>query len=175
MPDHARHGLESVAAIHDRAREAVGRHHRVIEHATTQIGQPRALYLLTAFAFLWMLWNGVGARFGLPIIDPPPFSALQCAVSLAALLLTTMVLTTQNRHARVSEARSRLDLQVSLLAEARMAKLIALVEELRRDLPNVPNRIDPVANEMKEPVDPTKLVEAIEKTIDNEHSRTTGP
>ena len=171
MPDHARHGLESVAALHERTQQAVGRHHRVIEHATKQIGQPRVLYLIVGLSVLWILWNGLGRRFDLPIVDPSPFPLLQCAVSISALVLTTMVLTTQNRHARVSEARSHLDLQVSLLGEQRMAKIIELVEELRRDLPNVRNRVDPVANDMKNPVDPNKLVDAIERTIVNESTK----
>jgi len=34
---------------------------------------------------------------------------------------------------------------VSLLAEQKTAKLIALIEELRRDLPEVTNRHDPEA------------------------------
>jgi uncharacterized membrane protein len=168
IPEHARHGLESVAALHERTQQAVSLHHRVIEHATKQIGQPPVLYGIVIVAVLWMVWNGMGPRFGLPIIDPSPFPLLQCAVSVSALVLTTMVLTTQNRHARVSEARSHLDLQVSLLGEKRTAKIIELVEELRRDLPNVKNRVDPVANDLTKPVDPSTLVEAIERTIVDE-------
>ncbi len=65
-----------------------------------------------------------------------------------------MVLNTQNRQGRHAEQRSHLDLQVNLLAEQKIAKLIALVEELRRDLPQVRDRVDHVAEAMKESVDP---------------------
>src|SRR5581483_10605460 len=86
--------------------------------------------------------------------DPPPFGRAQGVVGLAALLMTTMVLTTQNRQMRHAEQRSHLDLQVNLLAEQKVAKLIALVEELRRDLPNVHNRKDSLAEAMTRSVDP---------------------
>lgn len=165
MAEHARHGLESVAVIHERMQQAVGRHHRVIERATKQIGQPRVLYVIVSVAILWMLGNVLARHWGLPFADGPPFAGLQCAVSISALVLTTMVLTTQNRHAHAAESRSHLELQVSLLGEQRMAKLIELVEELRRDLPNVRNRVDAVANDMKDPVDANDLVDAIERRI----------
>jgi len=75
--------------------------------------------------------------FGWQRIDPPPFFWLQGMVTLSALLMTTLVLITANRQTRNAEERSHLDLQVNLLAEHKVAKLIALVEELRRDLPMV--------------------------------------
>src|SRR5262249_15009922 len=97
---------------------------------------------------------------------PPPFFWLQGTVALSALLMTTIVVTTQSRQTRHAEQRAQLELQVSLLAEAKVAKLIALVEELRRDLPSVPNRVDPVADAMTENVDPHKVMSALEETLE---------
>jgi uncharacterized membrane protein len=77
------------------------------------------------------------------------------------------VLITQNRQGRRAEHRSHLDLQVSMLAEQKIAKLIALVEELRVDLP-VRDRRDPEAEDMAKPADPELVVAAIKKTIDKE-------
>jgi len=53
---------------------------------------------------------------------------------------------------------------VNLLSEQKIAKLIALVEELRCDLPNIKNRCDPEAEVMKQPADPQMVVEALEDT-----------
>lgn len=159
------HDLETVVAIHARAQQTT-KNHRRIERVTTEVGQPRTLYAVIAVAAVWIAWNTVARHWGLPCPDPPPFTGLQCVVSLAALVLTTTILTTQNRHARVSESRSHLDLQVSLVIEQKIAKLIDLTEELRRDLPNVRNREDPVADEMKQPVDASGLVLAIEETLE---------
>ena len=159
------HGLDTVVAIHARAQQTT-KNQRLVERATVEIGQPRTLAVVIALTTGWLAWNTFARHWGLPCLDPPPFTGLQCVVSVAALMITTTVLTTQNRHARVSESRSHLDLQVSLLIEQKIAKLIDLTEELRRDLPNVRNRKDPVADEMKQPVDANGLVRAIEETLE---------
>jgi uncharacterized membrane protein len=54
---------------------------------------------------------------------------------------------------------------VNLLAEQKTAKLIALLEELRRDLPNVHNRHDPQAAAMEHATDPQAILNALEETI----------
>jgi uncharacterized membrane protein len=75
-----------------------------------------------------------------------------------------VVLTTQSRQSHAFEQRAELELQVNLLAEQKIAKLIALVEELRRDMPTVTNRVDPLAEQMKEPIDPHAVLSALEQT-----------
>ena len=85
------------------------------------------------------------------------------AASVAALLMTTMVLTTQNRQVRHGDQRAHLDLQVNLLAEQKIAKVISLLEEPRRDLPSVANRTDLVAEAMTEPVSPDNVISALEE------------
>lgn len=86
--------------------------------------------------------------------DPAPFFWLQGIVGLGALLTATVVLTKQNRLARLEEQRAHLDLKVTLLTEQKAAKLIDLLEELRRDLPNVKDRQDPDAVTLQQPMDP---------------------
>jgi len=114
----------------------------------------------------WIAFNLVAVRVGFERApDPPPFNGLQGIVSILALLVTTMVLTTQNRQAKQAERRAELDLQVNLRAEQKVTKVIALLEELRRDLPVVPNRDDPVALAMTEAVDPHAVVSALEETF----------
>jgi uncharacterized membrane protein len=76
-------------------------------------------------------------------------------------------LTTQNRQAKKSSHRANLELQVNLAAEQKIAKLIALLEELRRDLPSVRDRVDPVADAMSEPADPHTVMAALEEKIES--------
>ena len=106
--------------------------------------------------------NLLAGRVGLHPLDPPPFYWLQGLVGLGALLTTTTVLTAQNRQTYDAQQRGQLELQVNLLAEQKIAKLIALVEELRRDLPTVRNRVDQEADVMQEPVDPHAVLSALE-------------
>jgi uncharacterized membrane protein len=52
-------------------------------------------------------------------------------------------------------------LQIALLTEQRTAKLIELMEELRRDLPNVHDRLDGAAEMMAQASDPAAIVDAL--------------
>ena len=77
--------------------------------------------------------------------------------------MTILILTTENRMAEVDEQRARLNLQISLLAERKAAKIVQLLEELRYDLPSVPNREDREAQEMTIAADPHEVAQELEK------------
>ena len=156
--------VESVASIRARAEQRLDKHQRMMEVLTAALGRPRTIYVTLSIVVGWVAFNVVTSKvFGWQRIDPPPFFWLQGMVALSALLMTTLVLITANRQTRNSEERSHLDLQVNLLAERKVAKLIALVEELRRDLPMVRDRIDREADAMQEAVDPHAMLEALER------------
>jgi uncharacterized membrane protein len=154
--------VESVASIRARAEQRLDKHQRMMEVLTAALGRPRTVYVTLSIVVGWVAFNLVTPKlFGWQRIDPPPFFWLQGMVALSALLMTTLVLITANRQTRNAEERSHLDLQVNLLAEHKVAKLIALVEELRRDLPMVRDRIDREADAMQEAVDPNAMIEAL--------------
>ncbi|MEP7121069.1 MAG: DUF1003 domain-containing protein [Byssovorax sp.] len=165
LAGHVHQNVENIGTLVSTAERKITRHQRAVERFTRAIGRPRTLYLVIGGVIGWALLNLVGPRFGVHRVDQPPFFWLQGVISLGALLTTVMVLTTQNRHLHLAEQRAHLDLQVNLLAEQKVAKLIGLIEELRRDLPNVVNRRDSVAEKMQEPVDPAAVASAIEATL----------
>jgi uncharacterized membrane protein len=161
--------VESVASIRARAKERLGKHQRLVEVLTAALGRPRTVYVILSSVVGWIAFNVLTPwLFGWQRIDPPPFFWLQGTAALSALLMTTLVLITENRQTRHAEERSHLDLQVNLLAEHKVTKLIALVEELRRDLPMVRDRIDREADAMQEAVDPHAMLEALERESDTE-------
>jgi uncharacterized membrane protein len=51
---------------------------------------------------------------------------------------------------------------VNLLTEEKSSKIISLLEELRRDMPNVSNKHDREAEEMAKPADAKAVLSAIE-------------
>jgi uncharacterized membrane protein len=161
--------IESVASIRSRAEQRLDKHQRMMEVLTAALGRPRTVYVTLSMVVVWVVFNGVVAKLlGWRSIDPPPFFWLQGTVALSALLMTTLVLITTNRQTRNAEDRSHLDLQVNLLSEHKVAKLIALVEELRRDLPMVRDRIDREADAMQEAVDPHAMLAALERVSEGE-------
>ncbi|MDZ4697283.1 MAG: hypothetical protein SGI86_19250 [Deltaproteobacteria bacterium] len=61
-----------------------------------------------------------------------------------------------------------LDLEVNLCTELKISKLIALVEELRLDMPSVRNRVDLQANAMQTTLDPHAILTALEISKDGQ-------
>ena len=81
---------------------------------------------------------------------------------MLSLLITSTVLVAQARQGQLAEQRAQLQLQFIVLNEQRSAKTIQLLEELRRDLPNVHNRLDKEAEVMKQSASPEAILEALE-------------
>lgn len=80
------------------------------------------------FVVLHLIWFGiwVGLNVGLWKFDPYPFALLCMLVSLEGVLLSTFVLIKQNRMSQRADQRSHLDLQINLLAEKEVTKLIQM-------------------------------------------------
>ena len=165
--DNRNENVETLASLRARAQQDVSGHQRRIESLTAQLGQPLSFYVIVAGVVAWSGFNLLAPHLGMRPFDPPPFVWLQGLVGLGALLMGTIILITQNRQTRHAEQRSQLDLQVNLLAEQKAAKIIALLEELRRDLPTVRNRVDEVADAMEAPVDPHAVLSALEDLKDD--------
>ena len=158
--------VSTLAQLQADADVSVGRHQRLIERLTTLMASPWTLLTIVVLVAAWVGLNTLAPSASFRRPDPPPFQWLQGVVSLAALLVTLMVLATQRRLAQRAARRGDLELQVNLLSEQKAAKLIALLEELRRDLPSVRDRVDPVANAMTEAVDPRAVLSVIDAEDD---------
>jgi hypothetical protein len=66
---------------------------------------------------------------------------------------------------RAADRHAQLDLHINLLSEQKVTKLISLLEELRRDMPDVENRVDSLAEAMTCAVDPQAVASALEDTV----------
>lgn len=172
---HVSRNIEMLSELRAQAEDRVGKHQRFIERLTRGAGRVGGVYVIVCTVALWTIYNTVAWHHDLPTPDPPPFAWLQGVVGLGSLLFTTMILTTQNRQAEHAEQRSQLDLQVNLLAEQKVAKIIALIEELRVDMPSVGNRRDPLAEAMTVAVDPKRVLSAMEAISSNSNESLPSP
>jgi uncharacterized membrane protein len=168
LPDPLAQNIEAVIALQAKAEKDLSRTQRAVEAVTAFFGHPTFLYSILLVVSLWILPNVLPRRFGFPQFDPPPFEWLEHLLSLASLLMTAGLLIAQKRQEKLAEQRAQLSLQLNLLSEQKIAKLIALIEELRRDLPNVKDRYDPEAEVMKQAADPHVVIEALEKSLAEE-------
>lgn len=161
--DQISENIEAVLEFYAREEQKISRSQRIFERISLFAGQPIFLALILLFVALWMLTNVVLRQAGVHEFDPAPFFWLQGGVGLGALLTATVVLTKQNRLARLAEQRAHLDLKVTLLTEQKTAKLIDLLEELRRDLPNVRDREDPEAAALQQSMDADAVLAALDE------------
>ncbi len=161
LSDHISQNVDGILALHRRESEMLTPSQRRLERASRFVARPMYLIGLFAFVMLWVLFNWNAARLHLTAFDPPPFAFLDGLLTVIALITTTVVLIAQNRQGRLEQQRAHLDLQVNLLTEQKVTKLIHLLEELRRDLPMVRDRHDPQAAAMQEGADTAKVVSAL--------------
>ena len=98
---------------------------RVAEAITRFTGSMRFVYLHLVFYGFWIVAN-LGWRPRLPKFDPS-FVVLAMVASVEAIFLSTFVLISQNRMAAAADKRADLDLQVSLLSEHEITRLVTLV------------------------------------------------
>ena len=157
--------IETLVSMRGRAEQEVSHHQRRIERITANLGRPRFLYFILSFVLLWVAANLIFVHLSGIAFDPPPFYWLEGLVSLSALLMTTVVLITQNRQGKIDDQRRHLDLTITLLTERKVSKLIDLIEELRRDMPMVKDRHDPKAEVMKEMADPDEVLSSYNRAM----------
>ena len=177
LSEHIDQNIESVVALQRREWDSVGISHRRVERVSRFIGRPIYLVSLLGLVAAWVLFNSTARLWGLKPFDAPPFEILDGLMSLVALLTTTIVLIAQNRQVKLEHQHTHLGLQVNLLTEQKVTKLIHLIEELRRDLPMVKDRHDPQATLLQEHADTARVVSAIEEvglTRDMEESKPQG-
>jgi uncharacterized membrane protein len=134
---------------------------RLASAITRFSGTMRFVYLHAAIYGFWIVAN-LGVIPGLRPWDPS-FVVLAMIASVEAIFLSTFILITQNRMAAAADRRAELDVQISLLAEAEITKLVQLVSEIAVRMKIDPAR-EPEIEEMKQMVAPEAVLDAIEKS-----------
>jgi uncharacterized membrane protein len=147
--------------FYTREEQKISRSQRTLERMSRFAGRPHFLGFILLFVSLWISSNLLLPHYNRIAFDPPPFPWLQGIVALGALLTATVVLIKQDRLAKLEEQRAHLDLKVTLLTEQKTAKMIDLLEELRRDLPSVKDRHDPEAHALQQPLSPDLVLAAL--------------
>lgn len=164
LPAHIEDTLQAIARLHADHRQGAGRLQRIVERLTALIGRPRFIAALTVVVALWVGGNLLAAWQGSASWDPPPFNWLQGGLGLLALYVTVLILTTQRREDQLAGYREQLTLELAILGEQKSAKIIALLEEMRRDSPNLRNRVDEEAAAMAVAADPQAVLDAIKES-----------
>lgn len=167
LPDPIAQNIETILALHAQEAQNIPTHQRLLEQVAKFFGRPAFLYSVLGGLGIWILGPLINETHLFPF-QIPTYRWLDQGLDTAALLISTGVLIRQTREENFAEQRSQLTLQLNLLSEQKIAKIVALLEELRADLPNVSDRYDPEAEVMQEAADPIEVLEVLQARLDHE-------
>ena len=131
---------------------------RISNRVTAFAGSMVFVALHAAVFGFWVLVN-VGWIPGVPRFDET-FVILGTTASVEAIFLSTFVLISQNRMTAEGRERADLDLQISLLAEHEVTKLVAMTAAIAERL-GVTSEADPEIPELARDVAPEAVLDEL--------------
>lgn len=161
LPAHIEDTVRSIARLHAEHHQAATPLQRAVDRVTGFVGRPRFIGALTVVTTVWIGANLLALWSGHVAPDPPPFPWFDAVVGIGALYIALLILTTQRHADQLAQHREQLTLELAILNEQKTAKVIELLEEMRRDNPNLRNRHDAAAAAMAVPADPQAVLDAI--------------
>jgi uncharacterized membrane protein len=162
LPEHIIKNVETIDKYHTQSHQDITADRRILNKIAGIFSRPQFLYFQVGFFALWIGCTQLAER-NIIAKNFPQFELGLHGLEVVSLLITTEVLIAQAHQEKVAEERSHLMLQLNLVTEQKIAKSIALLEELRIDLPNVKNRHDLEAQVMQQASDPQVILEAIQQ------------
>jgi uncharacterized membrane protein len=163
LPPSVNENIGTIAEFYARHEEHTSATQKMVERIARFLGSPGYVVANLVLMVVWVAANLGADEMDWQSFDEPPFFWLQGIIGLNAFIISTTVLIRQNRMSRLAEHHAHLDLQVNLLTEEKSSKIIALLEELRRDMPGVRNKTDQEADELAKHADAKAVLSAIER------------
>lgn len=150
-----------------RVREEAGAtlQERIADRITRFAGSMRFVYIHVAVFGFWTIAN-LGWIPGVLPWDAS-FVVLGTTASAEAIFLSTFVLISQNRMSAAADKRADLDLQISLLAEHEITRLVTVVAAIASKL-DVRTEADQELEELKQDVAPEVVLNEIERRASQE-------
>ena len=163
--------VEHLARLHEEHERATTPNQRFADRVTNALGRPAALAIIVLAIIGWMCGNYVARRFDVTAREEFPFPDLAFVATIAALVIALLILATQRHKNQLAERRAQLTLQIAILSEKKVAKIIALLEEQRQENPLLSSRVEEEAKAMAQPVDPAASLESLKRAICYRHGR----
>lgn len=102
---------------------------RIADGITSFSGHIVFVYVHIVWFGAWIVLNT--GRIGVHPFDPFPYGLLTMVVSLEAIFLSTFVLISQNRLSEESEYRTNLNLQIALLTEHEVTRVLQMLDAIQ--------------------------------------------
>ena len=112
----------------------------------------------------WILVN-TGKVTWFPAIDPFPYAFMNSFVSIEAIILSIIVLMSQKRQNQRDTLRNELGLQVELISEREITKILILLKEILATQKK--ERSDPELEEMTKEIDEGYIERKLSEQLEN--------
>ena len=135
---------------------------RLTDNVVKFVGSWAFIAAFLAFIGLWIslnFWIIYNNAF-----DPFPFSLLTTIVSLEAIILAISVLISQNRSLRVDDLREEIQLQIAIIAEKEVTKVMKMLA-LLLEKQGINISEDPELKRLIKPTSEAELERSLEKEI----------
>jgi len=154
----ARRNIKAIAELESRSEAQRSTLDRVSQLVSTFASSAKFVVLHFIWFSVWIVVNVIAEH----PVDRFPFTFLTFLVSLEAIFLTSFVLISQSHLEQHSRRRAELDLQISLLAEEEMTKMLVSINAIAEHLGiDVVSR-DPELQAMAAKTDVSELADALE-------------
>lgn len=154
------HHIKSFQASANAQRGVFG---QLADFLTTWFGSIAFLLTNIVWFCLWIIVN-LNVIPTIPAFDPYPFGLLTMIVSLEAIILSIVVLMSQNRASHIADVREEMDLQLDVITEKEITKIMELVVKLA-ERQQLDLKSDKTLAEMLKPINIGKIERVLEKQM----------
>ncbi len=137
---------------------------KIADWMTATFGSISFLTLNCIWFLVWIILN-INIIPDIRPFDIFPFGLLTMIVSLEAIVLSIFVLISQNRAAKIYDLREEIDLQIDIITEQEVTKIMELVAMLA-EREGIDLSQDKTLKNMLKPTDTNKLEKILEKQHD---------
>src|SRR6202050_745589 len=155
--------IDSIVRQEEEALERRSSAERLADAVGSFAGSLLFVMLHLVLLIAWLLINSGEIPSARPF-DPYPFQLLGVIVAIEAVILSSFILMRQNRMMRRGERRDHLNLQVDLLAEKEITKVLQMVHAIcgKMGLQNI--MADQEIRELSQPTS----IESITQTLEDQ-------
>jgi uncharacterized membrane protein len=165
-PAPAQDNIDTIVHLEEEALKRRCLSDKMADAVASFVGSVPFVALHIVWFAIWVAINRGMVPF-LKAFDPYPFALLCMIVSLEGVLLSTFVLIKQNRMGQRADHRSHLDLQINLLSEKEITKVIQMLEGISSRLGIQDQVVDSEVKELGRNTAVENLSRQLEQKIPN--------
>jgi len=161
--------VATIARLEQAALEQQTRSERISAAIARFCGSLSFVLVHLGLVAAWIIINQPSSPYR---FDPYPYFLLVTLVAIEALLVSAFVLMNQNRMTVLAERRAHLTLQINLLAETEMTKVLNMLRVLTEHLQVPGAEADDEERELAQPTEVENVVRVLDEALPSQKTVT---